>query len=128
MSTASEGVVEDDGVAWFHCNVIDGGADGQRHCTKMHRQVVALCDGLACGVVDGARVVEALLDVWRKAGAAESHSHLLGDGDEEIFEYFEFDWIETHCSPSISLLKVTGCLRVGDTTLLCLLRLPAARS
>src|ERR1700733_3307174 len=65
----------------------------------MHGEMIALCDGLTRGVVDGAGVVEALFNVWREAGAAEGNSHLFCDGDEEIFEDFEFDRIETHRLP-----------------------------
>ncbi len=83
----------------------------------MHGEVVTLGDGLTGGVVDGAGVVEALFDVGREAGAAKGYSHLLGDGDEEVFEYFEFDWIKTHRSPSISKFNVdaTGSPELRDT-------------
>src|SRR5271154_3261543 len=72
----------------------------------MHGKMVALRNGLPGGVVDGAGVVEALFDVGREAGATKGHSHLFGYGDEEVFEYFEFDWIKTHRSPSISRFNV----------------------
>jgi hypothetical protein len=56
--------------------------------------MVALGDGVAIGVVNGARVVEALLDVGREAGAAEGDTHLFSDGDKDVFEDFEFNWVE----------------------------------
>src|SRR5271167_2692333 len=98
MSASAKGILEDDGVAGFHRDMIDGCTNGKRHGAKVHEQMIALRDGLTGCVVNGARVVEALFDIWRETGAAEGHSHLLGDGDEEIFEDFEFDWIETHYS------------------------------
>src|SRR5271156_1068293 len=68
--------------------------------------MIALGDGLTGCVVDGAGVVEPLFNVGREAGAAEGDSHLFCDGDEEIFEDFEFDRIKTHRLPSGCACKV----------------------
>ena len=83
-----------DDVAGLHGRVIDGRAHRQRHRAQVHRHVVALRDRLAVGVVDGARVVEPLLDVGREAGAAQRDAHLLGDGDEQVLEDLELDGID----------------------------------
>ena len=101
MRAATKRIVQNDDVARLHRQMIDGRAHGQRHRAKMHRQMITLRDGLARGVIDRAGVVETLLDVRREAGAAERDSHLFRDGDEEVFEDFELDWIKTHPSPPI---------------------------
>ena len=46
VGAAAEGVVEDDGVAGLHADVLDGGADGEGHCAEVDREVVALRDGV----------------------------------------------------------------------------------
>jgi hypothetical protein len=67
----------------------------------MHGEMIALSNGLPRSVVDGAGVIETFFNVGREAGASEGHAHLLGYGDEKVFEDFEFDWIKTHRRPSI---------------------------
>src|SRR5262249_15202942 len=69
MRPASERVVEDGNVARSE---VEGGASGGyggRHRAKMHGHVIAHGQNVAVGVVDGAGVVAALLDVRRKRGA-----------------------------------------------------------
>ena len=76
-------------------HVLDGSLDGERHGAQMHGHVIALRDGMAMFIVDGAGVVQPLLDVGREAGPAECNSHLLRDGDEDVFEDLEFDGIKS---------------------------------
>ena len=74
----------------------DHGADGQRHGAQMHGHVVAHGYGLGSGIVDGAGVVAAFLDVGREGGLAQHDAHFVRDGDEDVAEDFEFDGIGFH--------------------------------
>ena len=55
----------------------------------MHRHMRRVGDQVTLGVEDGAREVEALLDVDRIARVGERHAHLLGDCHEQVVEHFE---------------------------------------
>jgi len=55
--------------------------------------VIAHGDDFARGIEEGAGIVAAFLDIRREGGAAESGSHLFGDGMVEVLEDFEFDGV-----------------------------------
>ena len=101
VGAAAEWVVQDNRIAGLHGYVVDGGADAHGHGAQVHGQVVALRDGVAFAVVEGAGVVQAFLDVRAEAGAAERHAHLFRNGNEDGLEDFEFDGIENFCSLGI---------------------------
>ena len=86
MRAALKRIVEDRDIARSERECVDGVAHGEGHRAQMHRHVVAHRDGLATGIVDGARVIAALLDVGGKCGLAEHRAHFLGDGNEDVAE------------------------------------------
>jgi hypothetical protein len=58
--------------------------------------VVAHRDHLAVAIKYRAGLIAPLFDVGRKRGPPQRGAHLLGNGVEEILEYFEFDRIAGH--------------------------------
>ena len=106
MRASAKRIVEDDDVARLHLHMVDGRTYGERHCAKVYGQMVALRDRVAVRVIDGAGVVQTLLDVGGEPGAAERDAHLFGDRDEKVAEDFKLDRIDdviTHRRPLLSL-------------------------
>jgi hypothetical protein len=99
MRSAVIGVVQDDDVArpdrigTGRFEPRDGGFDGKRHCAEVDGDVGGLGDHVPGGIEDGARKIQAFLDVWGIARAPEQRPHLFRDGGEKVFEDFESDWV-----------------------------------
>jgi hypothetical protein len=100
MRAALERIVQHHDVAGLHPHGVYCGAHRERHGAQVHGHVVALRDRLAVGVVDGARVVQPLLDVRGKPRAAQRDPHFLGNREEDVLEDLEFDRISAHRSRS----------------------------
>ena len=55
----------------------------------MHGHVVTHSEHFAIGIVNGAGIISAFFDIWRKCGAPKDGAHFFRDGMEHIFKYFE---------------------------------------
>ena len=87
-------IVEHHDVAGLEGTVLDCRLYRERHGAEMHRHVIALGNRAATAIVNGAGIVETLLDVRGEPGAAQRHAHLFGNRDEEVLEHFELDGID----------------------------------
>ena len=98
MGAAEVGVVEDDDVAGLEAfgEGMEGGLYGGGHCAEVYGLVGGLGDHFGGGVEEGAGEVLALFHIGGVAGALEGDAHLLGYGDEHIFEYFQADGVDGH--------------------------------
>jgi hypothetical protein len=94
VGAPGEGVVGHHHVA--QCEIREARAhhlDGLGHRAQVHGNVRRVRHQSARRIEDGARVVEALLDVGRDRGIAEHRAHLLGDRHEAIAKDLEPDRI-----------------------------------
>ncbi len=65
----------------------------KRHRAQMHGHVIAHGHRFAVGVVNGAGIIAALLDIGRKRSFAQHRAHLFGDGDQQMPEQLQLDGI-----------------------------------
>ena len=95
VGAAVVGVVEGEDVAGAEgvLAAAQYGAHGVAHGAEVDGDVGCVGDEMALGVEEGAGEVEALLDVNGVGGVDEGGAHLLGDGHEEVVEYFEHDGV-----------------------------------
>jgi hypothetical protein len=94
VRAALEGIVQNDDVAGIHAwnrGSRGGNAHGQR--PEVHGHVIAHRNDATACVEESTGVVAALLDVGRVRGSAESGTHLLGEGREEVAIDLETDGI-----------------------------------
>src|SRR4030095_9278457 len=89
MSPTLVGIVKNDHVPGLDVPRFERGLDRKRHRAQVHRHVIALRNHLALRVKQGAGIVAALLDVWRKCRSLQRGTHLFSDGVEQAVENFE---------------------------------------
>jgi hypothetical protein len=49
--------------------------------------VIAHCEYITVGIVDGTGIIAAFFYIGRKCGTPENGAHFFGDGMENIFKY-----------------------------------------
>ena len=110
MRAAAKRIVQNRDVAGRQIERLRRVLHRERHRAQMHRHVIAHRDGLALGIVNGARIIAALLDVGRVRRFAQHRAHLLGDRDQQVAEQLQFDWIGSSFLASSDIHQETGYL------------------
>ncbi len=93
MCAAAKGIVDDGDIAGLKIDGLADVADGFGHGTEVNGHVIAHGGGFPGGVVDGAGVVAAFLDVDRECCFAEDDAHFAADGGGEMAEELELDGV-----------------------------------
>src|SRR5262245_58709246 len=66
------------------------------HTAEMNRDMRGLCDHTRLRIEDGTAKIESLFDVRAEAGTLQSHTHIFGDGGEQILKDFEGNRVYGH--------------------------------
>ncbi len=96
VGAAAERIVQNRDVARLEIEGLRRVLDRERHGAQMHGHVIAHRDGFASGIVHGAGIIAALLDVCRVRSLAQHRAHFFGDGNQQMAKQLQFDGIGFH--------------------------------
>ncbi len=110
MRSAAEGIVQNRDIAGPEIECLSGALHRKRHGAQMHGHVIAHRHGFALGVVDGAGIIAAFLDIRGKRSLAQHRAHLFGDGDQQMPEQLQFDRVGLSFFATRDIHQETGHL------------------